>query len=113
MPPSLSFGGGMSTLWRRIGKRMGVDFGDFNVWLDGAMKPGSPHRGLLDRFDRSLRAIEIAEARLEVWTMVNVDRSGFEAGVRLRGKRLVALERRSVAVLEQVFKAYRKDRQHG
>jgi hypothetical protein len=109
MPPSITFGGGMS-LWKRIGKRTGVDFGDFNVWLDGAMRQGSPRRALLDRYDRSLKAIEVAEARLEVWVMVCVDKPGFEASYRKRGKRLAELERASVAVLEQVFRAYRQDK---
>ena len=101
------------SLWKRIGKRMGIDFGDFNVWLDHAMRPGSPRRALLDRYDRSLHAIEIAEARLEVWVMVNVDAKGFEAAYKKRGKRLADLERASVSVLEQVFRAYRQDKTLG
>ena len=98
------------SVFKRIGKKMGVDFGDFGGWMTDAMKESSPHRRLLDRYDRSLRAIEIAEARLEVWIMTNVDKPTFDADYRERGKRMIRLEGRSMAVLQKVFDAYKRDR---
>jgi hypothetical protein len=97
--------------FKRLMFKFGIDHGDFNDWLDKALRQDSPHKPLMDRYDRSLKAIEIAEARLEVWVMVNVDKPGFRTKVRAKGQRIAALERASVAVLEDVFRTYRQDRQ--
>jgi hypothetical protein len=101
------------SVFKRIGKKMGVDFGDFGKWLDGAMRKGSPHRGLLDRYDKSLEHIEVAEMRLEVWIRLNVDKPTFDANYREKGKRLMRLEAASMAVLQKVFDAYKRDRAAG
>jgi hypothetical protein len=97
--------------FRRFIKSLDIDYGSFNVWADKALNPrtASPHKALFDRYDRSLRAVELAQARLEAWMLANLDEPDFEARLEERRERLEALERASVARLRRIFDAYLAD----
>jgi hypothetical protein len=97
----------------KMAKALNLDLRDWNCWMDAQLKPNAQHRKLWDAYDRSLRRIELFEERFEVWVMVNVDSVAFEQGYKIKDKRLRELERASVAVLEQIFRAYRQDRGSG
>jgi hypothetical protein len=99
--------------FKKVGKRMGVDFKDFAQWMEAAMKARSPHRRLLNLYDKSLERVEVEELKLQVWIRINVDKPTFDADYRKRGERLAKVERASVAALERVFGAYRRDRESG
>jgi hypothetical protein len=101
--------------FRRIAKRLHIDFGDFNTWMDQVLNPKSsdPRKKLFDSYDLSLRRVEVALAHLEGFVMENIDRPDFEARLTKRGERMKALERESIKRLELIFRAYRQNRRKG
>ena len=103
------------TNFRRMAKRLRIDLGDFNSFMDAALnqrKP-SPYRMLFEAYDKSLADIELQELRQAAWIRANLDKPDFEVGYKERGERLKVLERESLARLELIFRAYRKARASG
>jgi len=98
-----------------MAKRLRIDLGDFNSFMDVALNPRkpSPHRELFEAYDKSLSAIELQELRQAAWIRANLDKPNFEVDYKERGERLKVLERQSLARLERIFKAYRKVRASG
>jgi hypothetical protein len=100
----------MST-FRKMAKRMGVDTGDFNVWMDRVLNPKShdPRKRLFEAYDRSLHQNEVAQAYLEAFVMKWMGRLGFKARLAKRGERVKVLERESVKRLTAILDAYLAD----
>lgn len=94
-----------------MAKRMGVDTGDFNVWMDRVLNPKrhDPRKRLFEAYDRSLHQNEVAQAYLEAFVMKWMGRPGFKARLAKRGERVKALERESVKRLKAILEAYLKD----
>jgi hypothetical protein len=101
----------MST-FQKIAKRLHIDLGDFNVFIDEVLNPHNKdqRKRLFDAYDLSLRRIEVAHAHLEGFVMANVDRLDFEARLEKRSEKMRALEQASIERLERIFEAYRRDR---
>ena len=99
------------TTFRRIAKRLHIDLGDFNGFMDRVLNPKNfdPRKKLFDSYDLSLRRVEVAHAYLEAFVMENIDKPDFDARLKKRGERMKALERASIERLELIFRAYRQD----
>ena len=96
--------------FQRLLKRHGGDWSDFKIWTDKCERQGGQGKRLLDAYQASLRRCEIYESALQTWIMRHVDDGDFETALRAKGKRLAELQAASVATLERVFAAYRRDR---
>jgi hypothetical protein len=96
--------------FQRLLAKHGGNWGDFNGWCDRCERDGGRGKRLLDAYQASLRRCEIFESDLQTWIMRHIEDGDFEARLRDKGKRLADLEALSVASLEAVFAAYRKDR---
>jgi hypothetical protein len=98
-----------------MAKRLGVDTGDFNGWMDRVLNPktSDPHKRLFDDYDKSLQRVEVAHAYLEAFVLRWVDKPDFEARLRKRGQRVAVLERASVERLKVILAAYLEDVRQG
>lgn len=111
MRPSLTSGVSVSN-FRRMAKRMGINTGDFNDWMDKVLNPkhADPRKRLFDAYDKSLSAVEVAVADMEAAVLRHHRKPDFEARIKRWGDRVAVLERVSVERLTVILRTYLKDK---
>lgn len=100
------------TNFRRMAKRMNINTGSFNVFMDRVLNPRNkdPRKRLFDRYDKSLRKVEIAHADLEAAVLRHLGKPDFKARIKVHGQRIERLEREAIQRLKDTLTAYLKDR---
>jgi hypothetical protein len=95
-----------------MAKRMGIDLGDFNVWMDQVLNPRNKdkRKRLFDRYDLSLRKVEIAQADLEAVVLRHLGKPDFKARILRHGQRIKRLEQEAVSRLRDTLNAYLQDK---
>lgn len=97
------------TLFRKLSKKMGINLGSFNVFMDYCCNPRnhSPHYKLFQAYDRSLQNLNNMEERIDCYIRLNLNKPTFEQGLKAKSLKQKALEKDCIAKLEAIFKSFR------